>query len=228
MKKIVITGGAGGIGLAIAKLFKQKGFEVFTLDLKPLAEDVKVKHHLVDINNLDKVINILKEIGHFDVLVNNAAVQIEKPFLECSNEEIASVLQTNLLGTILFTKEAFKFLNTGGQIINIGSIHGNLPRKNKISYDVSKAGLEMFTKELALELAPCYRVNQVNFGAVLTPMNKGLNTNDEAYALAKSKVPLNHIFISEDIAKVVYNITTDDFKYMTGSILVYDAGRSLV
>lgn len=228
MKKILITGGAGGIGFAIAEKFSKENYLVYSIDLKqPKKKLTNVKNYIGNINDESFVKNMLKEIGTIDILVNNAAIQTTTPFVETSIEIIKKVLNNNILGTVTFTRAVLNNFKSNGQIINIGSVHSTKTRKNKLTYDISKASLDTFTKTLALELAPGIRVNQVSFGAVYTPMNESFNINEEEIKLAKSKVPLNHIFEAHEIASVVYQITKDDFKYLTGAIINYDAGRSL-
>lgn len=231
MKKVVITGGSVGIGYALALKYFKNNYLVYILDKQ---EPIKTKisdnliYYKLDINELEQIKTILNEIGTIDLLINNAAVQVEKPFLNQTEEELKTVINTNLLSPIILTHLITKeHMNKGGQVFNISSVHGSIPRKNKISYDVSKAGLEMFTKELALELAPKIRVNAIAIGATKTPMNDNF-VNEEKAMNSIKKVPLNYIFNSEDIAEIVFELTSDKFKHMTGSIVVYDGGRSLI
>lgn len=228
MKKILITGGADGIGYAIAEKFQQQNYLVYSIDLKQTKNQLKnVKNYIGDIRDEKLVDSLLKEIGKIDILVNNAAIQTTTLFKDTSIEDIKDVINTNILGTVTFTNQTLPYLNNNSQIINIGSIHSTNTRTNKLTYDVSKAALDSFTKTLALELAPNIRVNQVSFGAVHTPMNHAYKTNKEEMLIAQAKVPLNHIFDPKEIAEVVYQITTNEFKYLTGSIIKYDAGRDL-
>jgi NAD(P)-dependent dehydrogenase (short-subunit alcohol dehydrogenase family) len=228
MKKVCITGGANGIGYAICELYLKKGFEVYTIDVKkPDYLDPKIHFDLVDIKDSHAVESYVNSLNQIDILINNAAIQIEEPFIQSSYESMKKVIDTNILGTLSVTHQMIPKLNKDAQIINIGSIHGSIPRKNKMTYDMSKAALEVMTKELALELAPNIRVNQLNIGATLTPMNQIFNENENKLKEAASKVPLQHIFTPEEIAEVIYELTTDTFRFMTGSIITYDGGRSL-
>jgi len=229
MKKVLITGGANGIGQALCQIFKNNGYQVYTIDIKNQKhEDKDIHFQILDIRNQGLIEDYVKKIGNVDLLINNAAIQIEEPFINASFESIKNVIETNMIGTLAITKAIIPKINKNGLIINIGSIHGTIPRKNKMTYDMSKAALEMMTKELALELAPNIRVNQLNIGATLTPMNQVFDKDQEKLEEAKNKVPMKHIFTAEEIAKVVYQLTDDVYQYMTGSIIVYDGGRSLV
>lgn len=228
MRKVLVTGGADGIGFAIVEKFHQQNYLVYSIDLKkPKTYLENVKNYLGDIRDEKIIEKIFKEIGPIDILVNNAATQTTTLFKETNLTNIKEVLNTNILGTVIFTKLTLPYIKEDGQIINIGSIHSDNTRTHKLTYDISKAALDSFTKTLALELAPKIRVNQVSFGASYTPMNNSFNTNKKEMLEAKAKVPLKHIFEPKEIADVVYQITTNEFKYLTGSIIKYDAGRSL-
>jgi NAD(P)-dependent dehydrogenase (short-subunit alcohol dehydrogenase family) len=227
MNWAIVTGGADGIGLAIVKELVRLEYQVVLLDKKELKEKIKnINYFNVDINDLDLIDKILSQYESFDLLVNNAAIQNVKKFMDYSDREIDEVINTNLLSLMKLSRRVVERMNAGGQVINLGSVHSVLPRKHKLTYDVSKAGLDMFTKGLALELAPRIRVNSVNIGATISPMNSVFE-DELVMEEAKKKVPMNHIFKAEEIARVVVSLLSDDFKYMTGSIVVYDGGRSL-
>lgn len=228
MRKAFITGGADGIGFALAKILSKNNYIVYTVDLKTIKEPLQnVEHFVADINDFDKIQTIINQIGQIDLLINNAAVQIEKSFASTSSDEVLKVLNTNIVSTILLTNYSIPFLKDNSLIINVGSVHSNKPRLNKLTYDISKAALDMFTKSLALELAPRVRVNQVNVGATHTPMNEIFKTNPETLKTSISKVPLKHILTANEVAQVIYSLTLETYKHMTGSIILYDAGRSL-
>lgn len=227
MNWAIVTGGADGIGLAIVKELVRLRYQVVLLDKKELKEKIEnINYFNVDINDLDLIDKILSQYESFDLLVNNAAIQNVKEFMDYSDKEIDEVINTNLLSLMKLTRRVVERMNAGGQVINLGSVHSVLPRKHKLTYDVSKAGLDMFTKGLALELAQRIRVNSVNIGATISPMNSVFE-DEVVMEEAKKKVPMDHIFIPEEIARVVVSLLSDDFKYMTGSIFVYDGGRSL-
>lgn len=227
MKKAVITGCADGIGFSIAQELINNGYEVYGFDIKNQRESQKMSFYLLDINDDAKLFDFVSHLPNIDLLVNNAARQIEKPFKENTFDEIDAVLNTNLNALIKLTNLMLNKLNEDSVIINIGSIHSELPRLNKLTYDVSKAGLDMFTKGLALELSPKTRVIGLNIGATMTPMNESFK-NESIISHAKSKVPMKHIFLPQEIAQVVSQLLAPAFKYMTGAIIVYDGGRSLM
>ncbi len=227
MRKALVTGGADGIGLEIVRELVKLGFQVIVFDKKQMKENIEnVLYHEVDINDMKTVDSCLTNYSSLDLLVNNAAIQYVKPFADNSDLELEEVINTNLLSLMKITRRCLKLLINGSQIINISSVHSVLPRKNKLSYDVSKAGLDMFTKSLALQLAPRVRVNSVNIGATFSPMNS-IFENEELREESKNKVPMNHIFEANEIAKVVVSLLGETYRNMTGSIIVYDGGRSL-
>lgn len=227
MKLAIVTGGAFGIGYEISKSLSKIGYKVLVFDIKENKEKLEnISFLKININDLNEISNHLKD-KKIDLLINNAAIQIEKEFSKINSVEIQTVLQTNLIDTIVLTNHLLPYINNNSVIINIGSVHSIKPRLNKLTYDVSKAGLDMFTKSLALELAPLIRVNQLNIGATFTPMNDIFNDNKDILDSARSKVPLNHVFDASEIASAVIGLLSDDFKWMTGSIINYDGGRSL-
>lgn len=228
MKKAVITGGSSGIGLSIVKMLVKNGYYVYNIDI---LESKFINNNLLqltyDINDTNLILKEFIDINHIDLLINNAAIQVEKPFIDNTNEEIDVVLNTNLISLVKLTNKLISKMNNNSMILNISSVHGQKPRVNKITYDISKAALEMFTKELALELSPKIRVNALSIGATITPMNEMFN-NQSHFENSLSKIPLKHVFEANDIANVVINLISEDFKYLTGSIIIYDGGRSLI
>lgn len=227
MRIAVLTGGSNGIGFSVLKELALKNYTVYNIDIKELDESIKnVITIKEDINNVNEIVNKLKDVKKIDLLINNAAIQIEKPFIKHTNDEIDKVMNTNIVSLVKLTNNLLPKMNKNSHIINVSSVHGKLPRRNKITYDISKAALEMFTKELALELAPNIRVNAISIGATKTPMNN-MFSNKEHLDNSIKKVPLNYILKPEDVAKVIMNLISKDFKYLTGSIITYDGGRSL-
>ena len=227
MKTVVITGGSQGIGEALVKEFNKKNYQVVCFDIaKPNNPISNVIYEVVDIRDDKKVNDVAKKYPHIDVLVNNAAKQYIAPLKELKSDEIKEMIEVNALGTVNVSKAFLKAIK-GGLIINVGSVHSSVVRKNKIPYDMSKAAINMFTKELALELEEDNtRVIGVEFGAVKTPMNNNFDNKEELEA-ALSKQVIKHLLTSEECAEMIYALTTDAFKYMNGSIVTYDCGRSL-
>lgn len=231
LKNVVITGAAKGIGLECAKKFRSEGYFCYLLDIDPevlkVAQDLECQAYVVDIADYEAVAKVFAKIDtKITVLVNNAGIQFVSSFADIKISEWQRVIDTNLNGTFYVTKEAVKKMDNG-TIVNVSSVHGENPRTEKYSYDASKAALNMMTKEFALALAPKIRVNAIAIGATMTPMNNGFLTNPETKIAAMEKVPLKVILEASEVANVIFQMTTDNFKHLTGTILNYDGGRSL-
>ena len=241
-KTIIVTGGAKGIGAACCRLFCEKGANVIIADIdyeNAFKVEKSVKENggeifavKTDISKEADVKNMVQKAkekyGKIDILVNDAAVQEVNSFQDISISEWEKVIDVNLNGTFLCSREVTKEFENGGQIINMLSVHSQLPRVNKYHYDASKAGIEILTKELALNYADKnISVNAVSFGAVATPMNEDWLGIEEKVKNTLSKVPMSIIFKPEEIARFVYEVLKNFSLYTTGSVFVVDGGRSL-
>ena len=238
-KTIVITGGASGIGYEIAKLFCKKNYNVVVIDnnsklIYTIKNDKnKICYYCASVCNENDICYVMKKIsekfGSIDILVNNAAKQVVASLDDSTFESFRDVIDTNLNGTFLCIKESLKYMEKNSTILNIISVHYEKPRVNKYSYDASKAGIALLTKELALELANKeISINALSFGAVATPLNNDWINNLEIVEQTRKKIPLKKIFEPNEIAGFVYNILVNFSRYTTGSIFTIDAGRSLV
>ena len=236
-KTIVITGGANGIGKEISKLFLKNKYNVVIIDNDTEAinkiRKKKFYCYCADISSEQQVgdvmADIYKKFTSIDVLVNNAAKQIVSSFDNVTFSDWKRVIDINLNGTFLTIQNAIPFMKRKSTILNIISIHHDKPRKDKYSYDVSKAAIAMLTKELALEFSQKgITVNALSFGAVKTNMNKEWIDNPEAVNEALSKVPLKKIFKTNEIASFAQTIIDKFSLHTTGTIFTIDAGRSLI
>ena len=227
MKYAVITGGSKGIGESLVKIFSQNGYKVLSLDIEePVIKTPGVTYKTVDVRDSNAIRQLVKGSLHIDVLINNAAVQYVKPLKDLEDNQIKAMIDTNIYGTLNITRAYIPFLNDG-LIVNVGSVHSETPRKEKIPYDMSKAAMSIFTKEIALELSEQNtRAICVEFGAVKTPMNNNF-ADKESLEKALSKQVIDHLMTSEECAEVIYELTTEKFKYMNGQTVKYDCGRSL-
>ena len=227
MKYAVITGGSKGIGQSLVKRFSENGYKVLSLDIEePSFKLPGVNYKTVDIKDENAIREIAKSSLHVDVLINNAAVQYVNPLKDLEDKQIRAMLDTNIYGTLNVTRAFIPFLNEG-LIVNVGSVHSETPRTEKIPYDMSKAALSIFTKEIALELSEQNtRAICVEFGAVKTPMNDNFNDKD-SLEKALSKQVINHLMTSEECAELIYELTTEKYQYMNGQTVKYDCGRSL-
>ena len=196
--------------------------------------DLKAISIRANVSNSNEVRNMVKEtvknFGRIDILVNNAGIQTVAPFLELTEEEWDEIFKVNLKGTFLCSqmvaKEMIKFEK--GKIINISSIHYSIPRFNKAHYDASKAGIEMLTKDMALELAKYkINVNCIAPGAIATPMNEDILNSPEKLAEINTKIPWKRMGKPDDISKVATFLASDDADYITGATICIDGGLSL-
>ena len=236
--KALVTGGSSGIGLAIAKKLDSMGYDVILVSRnKKKLESVKqeltnntttIATDISSTYNCKKLFKKVKD-ENIDILINNAGKQEISSFEKMSISSFKSIVNNNLNGMFICTKLAYKYMKNGSKILNILSVHHFKPRINKYHYDVSKAGINMLTKELALELA-CKNItiNSLSFGAVKTNMNKEWLDNSKEVDKVISKVPLKILFEADEIARFAKNILDLFASYTTGSDFIIDGGRSLV
>lgn len=233
-KTIVITGGSNGIGKSISLLYLNDNYNVCVIDIvNELDKNNNIDYYYGDVSNEFQMRNIFKMISNkynnIDILINNAGKQEISSFEKMSISSFKSIVNNNLNGMFICTKLAYKYMKNGSKILNILSVHHFKPRINKYHYDVSKAGINMLTKELALELA-CKNItiNSLSFGAVKTNMNKEWLDNSKEVDKVISKVPLKILFEADEIARFAKNILDLFASYTTGSDFIIDGGRSLV
>ncbi|MGI0494379.1 SDR family NAD(P)-dependent oxidoreductase [Alkalinema pantanalense CENA528] len=185
-----------------------------------------------DLGNLAMVRELITEsIGHFgklDILVNNAGIEKHAPFWEVTEADYDTVLNVNLKG-VFFATQAFvqhlRATQRPGKIINISSVHEDLPFPNFTAYCVSKGGMKMLTRNLAVELGPLgITINNVAPGAIETPINtKLLNDPDKLNALLNN-IPLARLGQPQDVASLVAFLASSEADYITGSTFVVDGG----
>lgn len=232
-KTIVITGGSNGIGKHISLLYLKDNYNVCVIDKDCNDKNIDIDYYIGDISNEFQMRSVFKTIGSkyktIDILVNNAARQEISSFEKMSISSFKSIINNNLNGMFICSKFAYKYMKSGSKILNILSVHHFKPRMNKYHYDVSKAGISMLTKELALELASKnITINSLSFGAVKTNMNKEWLDNALEVNDVISKVPLKILFEASEIASFAKNILDLFAAYTTGSDFIIDGGRSLV
>lgn len=238
-RTIIITGVSGGIGNACANLFFRNDWQVIGTDVK--GEKIKSIDTFIQVDSsrqeaIKKAYDdIKKQFGHIDALVNNAAIQIYKPFIETSLEEWDSIMASNLRSVYLNTRYAYPLLKQeGGAIVNISSVHALATSPNVAAYAASKGAISALSRGLALEFSKDrIRVNTLLPGAVDTPMLRyGLNNNTAAdssiekkLSALEKKIPMGRVGRPEEIAKMVLFLADgNNSSYVTGQEFVVDGG----
>jgi glucose 1-dehydrogenase len=162
------------------------------------------------------------------VAVNNAGIEIDRPFLEATDEEWERVLRVNLYGPYVVSQCAARAMvakGEGGRLVNISSVHEDIPFPGYTSYCASKGGVRMMMRNLALELAPHrITVNDIAPGAIATPINQAMLDDPKARANALSEIPLGRFGTPADVAAVAVFLASDEAAYVTGSTYYVDGG----
>lgn len=236
-KVIIITGGANGIGLEIAKKFVKNGANVYVLDIdsskKTLLNRNNINFYCCNISINLEVKKCIQEIllkeKKIDILANNASKQIISEFENYREDDYIEIMKTNFIGACNCIHNVIPNMHSGSTILNILSVHSSKPRKDKYAYDCSKSVLELLTKELALELAnKQITINGLSFGAVNTMMNSEWKRFPKLKKIAKENVPLGIIFEPQQIANFCFTVINQFSTYTTGTIFTIDGGRSLL
>ncbi|MGC8460477.1 MAG: glucose 1-dehydrogenase [Candidatus Dormibacteria bacterium] len=246
-KRIIVTGGSSGIGRACAERFGSEGARVAVNYYSPgEASDAQAVVDVItksggsgmaiqgDVSSESDVIALVKKVadtwGGVDVLLNNAGIEKQIPTLEMSLEDWHRVIETNLTGTFLCTREAGKIMEQqkAGVIINMSSVHEFIPWPGFAHYTASKGGMKLFMGTVARELAPSgIRVVNVAPGAIVTPINSFVMNDPEAKHSVESEIPLGRMGRPEEIAATVAFLASDEASYITGTTVVVDGGMSL-
>jgi len=242
-KVVAITGGSQGIGLAIAQRFAQEGADISfcyrsnksganeaVADIQKLGRKCAGFQYDVGIvsDGQKFISDTAAQFGCIDVLVNNAGLERHADFWNVTEADYDAVLNVNLKGLFFITQAFVKHrmdAKAGGKIINISSVHEELPFPHFTAYCASKGGVKMFTRNLSIELAPLgITINSIAPGAIETPINtKILNDPAKLNALLEN-IPLGRLGKPEDVASMAVFLASDESNYATGTTFFVDGG----
>ena len=242
-KVVLITGASSGIGKAIAIEVSRQGASVVVNHVGQQAPTDEVVHEIekagsrviaveADVSRSDQVRQMIQQtvdkMGKIDVLVNNAGIEYDTPFLDKAEDEWDRVIAVDLKGPFLCSQAAAKEMvkrGEGGTIINISSVHEDIAFPGHIDYCAAKGGLRMMCRDMALELAP-HRINVVNVGpgAIATPINTATLKNPEEMKELIDEIPLGRIGSPEEVAGLVAYLASDAASYITGTTIIIDGG----
>ena len=242
-KTVLITGGGQGIGQGIAYRLAEEGANIvidYVGNPQPANDTVaqiqkrgrKALAVEADISSVDQIHSMMKQaidsLGAVDVLINNAGVEKHASIWEASEHDYDLVLNINLKGAY-FASQAFvqhrMAVKKPGKIINVSSVHEDLPFPHFTSYCASKGGMKMMMRNLSIELAPYgITVNNIAPGAIETPINTALLNDPAKLKALLENIPLGRLGQVSDVAGVAAFLASSDSDYITGATIVIDGG----
>ncbi len=236
MKTALVTGASRGIGLAIATILAQNGYQLHLTcknsyeTLKKVAEELSATYkipcyaHKTDVGDFSQVETLFSQIDTLDVLVNNAGISHIALLQDTDVEKWNELINTNLSSVFFTSKLAIpKMLaEKSASIINISSIWGNIGASMEVAYSATKGGVNAFTKALAKELAPSnISVNAISCGVIDTAMNHCFS--DEEMSALVDEIPAGRLGTPSEVAELVLSLVNSP-KYLTGQIIGIDGG----
>ncbi len=240
----LVTGAAGGLGLAISKRFAAEGAHVVLTDLDEAgaqagaetirAADGKASHAALDVTDQEAVARITSQIQHdhgkLHVLVNNAGNLLRADFRHMEDADWERVLNPHLWGTIRVTRAAFPLLKDaeGAAVVNLSSIMATQHARQLSAYSTAKAAIAGLSRSLAVEFAPYgIRVNYLCPGFIPTTLTGRYTNNPHLSKALLAQMPMRRFGEAEEVAKAALFLASDDSSYTTGEGIMVDGGMSL-
>jgi len=233
-KKILITGSSKGIGASIARLAKEKGYEILlhgrteSSSLKKIAIELDTKYIAFDVSKENEVKQAFLRIDDIDILINSAGINISKPFESLSDDDWKNIYNINVFGLVNVTKYAVPILKKSkcvSRIVNLASIKGLYSSVGRVAYASSKAAVINLTTGLAKELAPKILVNAVAPGFTDTEMTN--NTWSDRIKKQVDNILLQRMAKPKEISEVVLFLCSNKSSYITGQTINVDGGFSI-
>lgn len=245
-KVAIVTGAGRGIGRAIAAGYARQSASLVVNysrsrdAAEELAQQIRseggkaiaVRADVAKLADLDALVSAtLAEFGKIDVLVNNAGIEFNEPVLEAKEETWEQTIGVNLKGAYFLSCKAAQVMSRAGhgKIINISSVHDVQPLRDRAIYSITKGGMMMMTKSLALELAPHnIQVNSISPGAILTDMNRKHLTDPARLGRLLERIPAKRVGEPDDIVGAAVFLGSCESDYVTGATLYVDGGLTLL
>ncbi len=245
-KVAIVTGSDSGIGRAIAINLAASGAAVVINYAHNQAKAEEVRQAIeqnggtaiviqADVSNIQQVYALVQQtVDHFhrlDIMVNNAGMEIHSPFVDVSEEMFDRVVSIDLKGTFFGTQAAAREMikeKVAGRIINISSVHEELPMPQNVPYVCAKGGVRMLTRTVALELAPYnITINNIAPGAIETPIDADVFANPAKLKALLAEIPAHRLGQPVEVGDLVVYLASDYASYITGATFTIDGGLSI-